>query len=83
MRHTLALMTLLLGCSGGDDSNEDEARDDPQPTCVVMPSVTQRCSELGYREGRACDPNGRDDGTWPSGCFELENDPGRVDICCP
>lgn len=82
MRHTLALMTLLLGCSGSDGDGEDEASD-PPPTCVVMPSVTQRCSELGYREGRACDPAGLDDGTWPSGCFELENDPGRVELCCP
>lgn len=79
----LLLGLLVLSCSGGGEDGDDEGGGTPAPTCEVLPAVAARCQGLGYREGRACNPTGRDDGTWPGNCTIIENDPGRIDICCP
>lgn len=79
---TLLLIAILTACSGSDNSEDGD--EPPGPTCSSVLSLTRYCQEAGLgNDGRECNPDGRDDGTWPVGCTEVNEYPGTVEICCP
>lgn len=80
-RASWVILVAAIACSSG--GGDDEDGDGPGPTCRTAQDSTQYCNQAGLgTRGVRCNANGPDDGTWPTGCIQVNSAP-TIELCCP